>query len=183
MAVKALKSLAACIVSAAVAKSRFVVVGWCCWLPCCSPSLDMEGPTGGLPSQRLSSILAVLGACVGCPCNEAASPAMPEEMRGRGASAWLTPFPLPLVTDVPDHFLHSRSVQKLWATVSAQGKGPPFGLKQGILTSWRAPAFGANGVVPKGGSSPAPMFTTFLSVSCFMRLLNLSALWAGLGCK
>ena len=139
--IKGLKSLAAFIVSAAVAKSRFVLVGR--WLPCCSPSLEVDSPTGGLPGQGLSSILAVLGGGVGFPCNEAVSPAMPEEMRGRGASAWLTPFPLPLVTDGPNNFLHSLSLQKLEAMANAQVKGPPFGLEQGILTGWRAPTFSA----------------------------------------
>lgn len=80
---------------------------------------------------------------MGCPCNEAASPVVPEETRGIGHSAWLTPFPLPLVTDGPDNFLPRLSLQKLGATVNAQVKGPPFGLKQEILTSWRASTFGA----------------------------------------
>lgn len=139
--VKGLGSLAAFIASAAVAKSRFVPVGR--WLPCCSPSLEEDGPSEGVPGQGLSSILAALGGDAGYPGNEAALPAVPEEMRGRGAGAWLTPFPLPLGTDGPDHFLHSLSLQKLEATVNVQVKGPPLGLEQGILTGWRAPTFSA----------------------------------------
>lgn len=138
--VKGLGSLAALIASAAVAKSRFVLVGR--WLLCCSPSLEEDGPSQGVPAQGLSSILAALGDA-GYPCNEAALPAVPVETRGRGAGAWLTPFPLPLGTDGPDHFLHSLSLQKLEATVNVQVKGPPLGLEQGILTGWRAPTFSA----------------------------------------
>lgn len=73
--VKGLKILAAFIMSAAVAKSRFVLVGW--WLPCCSPSLEMDNPIGGLPGQRLS-ILEVLGGGAGYLSNEAALPVTPE---------------------------------------------------------------------------------------------------------
>lgn len=156
-----------------------MLVGW--WLPCCSPSLEVDSPTGGFPGQGLSSILAVLGGGVECPCNEAASPAKPEEMRGRGVSAWLTPFPLPLVIDGPDHFLHSLSLQKLEAMANAQVKGPPFGWEQGILIGWRAPTFSPR--MPEGGSSPAPVTVLLVSVSCSVQLLNLSALWAGLSSR
>lgn len=68
--VKGLKSLAAFIVSAEVAKSRFVLVGW--WLPSCPPSLEVGSPTRGLPGQGLFSILAILGGGTGCSGNEAA---------------------------------------------------------------------------------------------------------------
>lgn len=37
--------------------------------------------------------------------------------------------------------------------------------------------------MPKGGSSPAPVTVPLVSASCSVQPLNLSALWAGLGCK
>lgn len=141
VAVKGLKSPTVFTVSVAVAKRALVMVGR--WLPCCSPSLKVDGPTRDLSDQGLCSILAVLRWGVRCPWNEAASPAMSEEKRGREARVWLTPFPIPLITDAPNNFLHGLSIKKLEAMVNPQVKGPPFALEQGILTGWRPPAFSA----------------------------------------